>query len=179
MIMNLLANPAIYIYAGANLIPQPNLSEVRWWWGWCLRVPTFSLSEAERRANHDCSPSRTAHMCRISDTAHVPWFYPHIHSMPHSVSDTMLMPVLSTRFSLLPHLRVSDTAHVPTPIRSAGSIVSPTQHIFPSSLLHTYCTAIWSDPASSACRRYADGEKPREASIVVNAGFSLVRGLTR
>ena len=48
-----------------------------------------------------------------------------------------------------------DTAHVPTPIHSAGSIVSPTRHMFHhDSLHHTYCTALRSDPTSSACRRY-------------------------
>ena len=82
-------------------------------------------------------------MCRISDTAHVPWFYPHIHSMPHSVSDTMLMPVLSTRFSLLPHLRVSDTAHVPrrfTLLAPAclrhGTCSTPILYTIPTALLY-------------------------------------------
>ena len=53
-----------------NSLPQPNPSRVRYR-GSSLWVTGLSLSEAEPGVYHNCSPSRTAHMCRISETAHV------------------------------------------------------------------------------------------------------------
>ena len=55
----------------ANSLPQPNPSRVRYR-GSSQWVTGLSLSEAEPGVYHNCSPSRTAHMCRISETAHVP-----------------------------------------------------------------------------------------------------------
>ena len=64
--------------------------------GWVhLRITGLSVSDTEPGVYHDCSPSRTAHMCRISDTAHVPVLY-----VGHNrISDIMLMPIRSTGFA--------------------------------------------------------------------------------
>ena len=107
----------------ASLIPQPNLSEVRWWWV--------------------------------------------LSPCPYVKPLTRLNAGLTT---------------IAVPPGLLTCAVSPTRHTFSDSLHHTYCTALRSDPASSACRRYtrraaemiwqsdpapsayrryADGKKPR------------------
>ena len=104
-----------------------------------LPITGLSVSDTEPGVYHDCSPSRTAHMCRISDTAHVPWFYPHIHSMPHRISDTMLMPVRYTSSLRRLHQRVS-TRHMFPPRFTL---------LAPSCLRHsTYSQVLYSIPTA-------------------------------
>ena len=89
-----------------------------------LPITGLSVSDTEPGVYHDCSPSRTAHMCRISDTAHVP-----------------VRPA--------GHNRISDAAYVL--VRSAGLLRRAHQRVGDTLM----------------------GRSLREASVVVNAGFSL------